>query len=245
MNRTDRRNGNRVQKKIGSESGASITFALLLFLVCAALSAIVLVAATAAAGRMSGLAENEQDYYAVTSAAGLINQLLDNKSVSYVSGIDYPFSKPMNEITEADLGITKKVDDVDEDYGEIDTDTGTGGSGSSAANEETLVKTITGLYRGSSTGSPSMELTFRNGNNTIEPLSVTITENINKEAGTATLMVSNKTTAKKKKVFTMMLVFDVEEKACNPPVIKTGDDQITGTEYTWHLYKMVSAYEDK
>ena len=52
--------------------------ALLLFLVCAVIGAVVLTAATASAGRLSGLAEMDQRYYSVSSAAELlVNQLCD------------------------------------------------------------------------------------------------------------------------------------------------------------------------
>ena len=71
-----------LQKKISSQSGASIAMALLLFMVCAILGAIVLSAATAAAGRMSGLADDDQRYYSVASAAELVSQqLCDNPVV--------------------------------------------------------------------------------------------------------------------------------------------------------------------
>ena len=63
---------NRILTKLRSRTGASITFALLLFLVCAVLSSVIIVAASAAAGRMSGIAEADQRYYAVTSAAELL-----------------------------------------------------------------------------------------------------------------------------------------------------------------------------
>nr|WP_297706949.1 hypothetical protein [uncultured Butyrivibrio sp.] len=75
---------NKIMNKLRSEKGASITFALLLFLVCAVLSSVILAAATAAAGRMSKIAESDQRYYAVTSAAELLKDLLDGKSVSVV-----------------------------------------------------------------------------------------------------------------------------------------------------------------
>ncbi len=71
----------RVEKKLKSERGASITFALLLFLVCAVVSSIVIVAATAASGRMSKLAEMDQRYYSVTSAVKLLEDTLDGQSV--------------------------------------------------------------------------------------------------------------------------------------------------------------------
>ena len=72
-------NENRISRKLRSETGASITYALLLFLVCAALSAVILVAATTSAGRMSNIAEADQQYYAVTSAAELLVDLLDGE----------------------------------------------------------------------------------------------------------------------------------------------------------------------
>ena len=72
---------NRIRKKLASDRGASITFALLLFLVCAVLSSVIIVAATAASGRMSRLSEMDKRYYSVTSAAALIKEVLDGQSV--------------------------------------------------------------------------------------------------------------------------------------------------------------------
>lgn len=70
--------------KLRSQAGASITFALLLFLVCAVLSSVILVAATVAAGRMAGIAETDQNYYAVTSAAELIKDMVvDQEPIEY------------------------------------------------------------------------------------------------------------------------------------------------------------------
>ncbi|MCR5136624.1 MAG: hypothetical protein K6C12_05945 [Oscillospiraceae bacterium] len=68
--------------KIKSERGASITFALLLFLVCAVLGSVILTAATAAAGRMAGMAEMDQQYYAVSSASELLKDWLDGKETT-------------------------------------------------------------------------------------------------------------------------------------------------------------------
>jgi len=63
---------NAMKNKIKSQKGASITFALLLFLVCSVVSIVVVVAGSAAAGRMSQRAETDQRYYAVTSAVELL-----------------------------------------------------------------------------------------------------------------------------------------------------------------------------
>ncbi len=67
---------NVLKRKLNNQKGASITWALLIFLVCAVVGSAVLVAGTAAAGRMSKLADSEQRYYAVTSAAGLLRDVL-------------------------------------------------------------------------------------------------------------------------------------------------------------------------
>jgi hypothetical protein len=70
----------RLQAKLRSGRGASITFALLLFLVCAVIGSVVLAAGTAASGRVSQLAEADRRYYAVTSAAQLFREELDGQS---------------------------------------------------------------------------------------------------------------------------------------------------------------------
>ena len=62
----------KLSQKLRSRRGASITFALLLFLVCAVVSSVVIVAATTASGRLSQLARMDQRYYAVNSAAELL-----------------------------------------------------------------------------------------------------------------------------------------------------------------------------
>lgn len=73
---------NNIQKKLRSEKGATITFALLLFLVCAVLAVVIIIASTAAAGRMSGLSEADQEYYSVTSASQLLKDSLGDQSIT-------------------------------------------------------------------------------------------------------------------------------------------------------------------
>lgn len=68
---------NAIKNKIGSREGASISFALLAFLVCAVISSVVIVAGSTAAGRMSQIAQSDQRYYAVNSAAELLGSTLD------------------------------------------------------------------------------------------------------------------------------------------------------------------------
>lgn len=103
---------NNFKKKLRSDKGASITFGLLLFLVCAVVSSVVLVSATTAAGRMKGIAETDQRYYSVTSASELMKDLIDGESASVVkvtsttegkSGT-YVFDKPAYEVGDSDFG---------------------------------------------------------------------------------------------------------------------------------------------
>lgn len=63
-------------RKLVSERGATITLALLLFIVCVTLGSIILAAASASSGRMSELAKMDQRYYSVTSAVELFQDQL-------------------------------------------------------------------------------------------------------------------------------------------------------------------------
>ena len=74
--------GGNVLKKLRSSKGASITFALLAFLVCAMVSAVLLAAASASSGRLSDIAQMDQRYYAVTSAAQLFCESMDGTGYS-------------------------------------------------------------------------------------------------------------------------------------------------------------------
>lgn len=69
--------------KLRSQRGASITIALLLFLVCTVIGSVVLAAGTASSGRVSDLARMDRRYYAVASAAQLLARELSGKEVVY------------------------------------------------------------------------------------------------------------------------------------------------------------------
>ena len=68
--------------RLKSNTGASLSIALFLFLICSVLGAVLLTAATAAAGRLADLAEMDQRYYSVTSAAELVARELNGQSVT-------------------------------------------------------------------------------------------------------------------------------------------------------------------
>jgi len=79
-----------IKNKIRSRRGASLTFALLLFLVCAVVGSVVLVAGTAASGRMSQIAEMDQRYYSVNSAARLlIDTITKDEKIKTVKTTEY------------------------------------------------------------------------------------------------------------------------------------------------------------
>lgn len=69
-------------RKLKSERGATLSMALLLFMVCAVVGGVILAAATASGGRLSQLAEMDQRYYSVTSAAKLLGEELSGKTVT-------------------------------------------------------------------------------------------------------------------------------------------------------------------
>lgn len=121
-----------VQNKICSRKGASITFALLAFLICAVIGAVVLSAAMTTSGRASGIAEMDQRYYAVSSAAQLFRDAINEQEftverIEQETYIDVWSYKPVSSAEAGDdVG-----DDVGEDVGEDD-----GGEGGDDAGGE-------------------------------------------------------------------------------------------------------------
>ena len=93
-----------LKQKARSQKGASITFALLLFLVCAIISSVVIVAATAAAGRVSQLAQTDQKYYAVNSAAELVQNMLEGHTMKVTATKQY--QDWISDRSEAEPSIT-------------------------------------------------------------------------------------------------------------------------------------------
>lgn len=92
-----------VKRKIGDNTGASITFALLLFLVCSMVSIVVVVAGSAAAGRMSQRAETDQRYYAVSSAAELLCDDFKGTKVE----VEYTKQASANSVLKTNISVTK------------------------------------------------------------------------------------------------------------------------------------------
>ena len=93
----------KIKKKLQSEEGASITFALLIFLVCAIISSVIIVAASTTGGRMSGMRETDQRYYAATAAAHVLQEIFDGKTVEVTYSVSDPSSAPTTSETNSIL----------------------------------------------------------------------------------------------------------------------------------------------
>ena len=76
-------------KKLQSRSGASIVFALFIFLFCAFVGASILMIASTTTGELSDKQKNDQAYYTLTSLADYLSSELTNTTyyydVSYVT----------------------------------------------------------------------------------------------------------------------------------------------------------------
>ena len=230
--------------KIKSETGASITFALLLFLVCAALSAVVLVAATTSAGRMSNISQTDQRYYSVTSASVALRDMLSDGTVTVLTVKDesqtktYTFDKPINQIRNSDIyAESDAVDNV------ADEEAGDDPKAGKAGGELTLPSLSTYLASQSAAAAESNSVK----NSTLEikselsgdPLSVDVDVSAQPD-GKVTLTVHNQGSDQ----YRMMLIFSSVVKTGKPPVTKSEKYTITdAAEVSWELEKMVSAYD--
>lgn len=232
---------NRMAEKLSSRTGASITFALLLFLVCAALSAVILVAATTASGRMSSIAGTDQRYYSVTSAADLLRDELSGGTVStfIIGGKRVYFDCHMNEITYG--SIADAVGSTDDGV----PDTVAGADPDVAAAEGPLTveggisEALADLMIKGSGGSVSYTLSAAKGTNgsggEIDSLKVDINGTIIGDI--LELYVSSKG-------YKILLRFRCDKRDVYPPVSVSGDYTISESyEITWDLIEMVNAYD--
>ena len=90
---------NQLQRKLRSQKGASITIALLIFLVCAVVGVSVLVAGTASAGRMASAAKADQRFYAVSSAGEQLIGMIEGEQVQVI----------IKKTTETDISSGEKT----------------------------------------------------------------------------------------------------------------------------------------
>ena len=76
------RNAAGIRIKLQSGRGVTILFALLTLLVCFSVGSVILTAGTAAAGRITGIADNDRRFYALNSAARLVKELFLEESIT-------------------------------------------------------------------------------------------------------------------------------------------------------------------
>ena len=105
--------------KIKSKKGASITYALLLFLICAVVGAVVLAAGTAAAGRFKDLVKSDRRYYSVHSAAELIGSQFAGRTVT----VERSETVTKNTTTDYTVTYVNDIPSVTEGTPSISTDT--------------------------------------------------------------------------------------------------------------------------
>jgi len=101
----------KMKQKLRSRRGASITFALLIFLVCAIISSVVIVAASTAGGRLSGMRETDQRYFAATEAARKLQTIFENGNAPIV--VTYNPANPASTASaDADNPILKEASEA-------------------------------------------------------------------------------------------------------------------------------------
>jgi hypothetical protein len=238
----DTKANNRIRAKLRSQTGASISFALLLFLVCASLSALILVAGTTAAGRISNIAETDQSYYAVTSAADLVVDIMDGDdnavSVFTVNGDQKVFNKPMYQISNTDIEMEEDPVSKDDEteYVSEDSSESTGDVSTSDNMKTLLAKACAGEELETGT-----KWTLHVSSDS--DLDVTIEPQIGTD-NSLTLMVYNNKTNNKYKPFKLALQFNTSKTDKNPPITAHDDYVISNSyEVTWSLARMVSSYD--
>ncbi len=85
---------NMIRNKLKEKDGVSILMGLLYLLVCLMVGTVVLVASTAAAGKLAGQQKSEQDYLTVASAARLVKDRICKLTYTYTVTYKKTDSKP-------------------------------------------------------------------------------------------------------------------------------------------------------
>lgn len=102
-----------INKKINSQSGVTILFAMLLFLVATVVSLVIIVAATSSVNRESSFKESVQRNVELDSAVLMIKNFTDKKSEYTFVGEEgnyyYQFTGTENELEKVIIEISKRV----------------------------------------------------------------------------------------------------------------------------------------
>lgn len=102
-----------INKKLNSQSGVTILFAMLLFLVATVVSLVIIVAATSSVNRESSFKESVQRNIELDSAVLMVKNFTDNKHEYTFAGeegnYDYQFVGTENELEKVIIEISKRV----------------------------------------------------------------------------------------------------------------------------------------
>ena len=255
---------NKIKNKLRSQTGASITFALLLFLVCGVLCSVILTAATAASGRMSQIAEADQRYYAVTSAAELLKELIDGKTVSiaeveettYTTSYTYGVAGAPTEVdsySKTYIVPDKKVGEIDEAIDYVGMNLVDPGYKSDTIQKDAALN----INSGQEVKNRKLAVTsniYSQAGLDFDALAVTIEENLDAE-GNITLTIYNKyrkkdAESKAGERYTLVLLFGADKSETsnsrtenisstaendNTYIVKTKTTEIKFTTVTWNL----------
>lgn len=228
---TEKAEMERLRAKLKSESGASITYGLLLFLVCAVLSSVILIAGSAAAGRIANLAETDQRYYSVTSAAEFVKDSIDGKTVTKVIVHETDDSQSVYWVDRPASSINIS-----------DSDIGTGAT--TDVRKESLSAGLAALDEGSvKTTELNLSVKPNDESEAVESLNATISEEVN--SGMASITVYNTPKdSDDKKLFRINLTFrgDIEQNIYNAypgeSIMEESRYIQSTTEYRWSLVGM-------
>ncbi|MBR3240347.1 MAG: hypothetical protein IKF99_18145 [Oscillospiraceae bacterium] len=212
-----------IKNKLQSKRGASITFALLLFLVCSVVSIVVVVAGSAAAGRMSQRAETDQRYYAVTSAVELLCDDFKGKTVT----VEYVKEVSATTVADSVISVT----------GGNDADNTPLTIANFAILEDASKKLVSKIANGTgNTGTEDKTLTLSATGPDKSSLDCTIKEYV-KSDGRVIFEVSNTVgTGKTKPVYTLQVVFEANISASSSQYTQGGKTmEKTVTTLVWSL----------
>ena len=216
----------KLKQKLKSQTGASITFALLLFLVCAVVGSAVLVAGTAAAGRMSKVAEMDQRYYAVNSAARLlVDQIAGEKNTATIINIEALGTPSDTDDTAAasgfyyldETGTMKKIDVSDSTKFNIQQEAAYWLTKNDSPPREKKTLHLTAKAPGVTDS---------------DHLNVDIEETIDADGGLTLLIKSKKDAEKNNGQYSLELKFNL---AKSKVVDETEKQRITTYKYTWNV----------
>lgn len=213
---------------------------------CASLSALILVAGTTAAGRISNIAETDQSYYAVTSAADLVVDMMDGDdnavSVFEVNGNPVSFDKPMYQIRNEDIGMEADPTDAIPEDDNADYVSEDSAETTDTVSTNNDMKTVLAMACAGVEGyGEGTKWTVKVAGN--DDMNVTIEPKMDDDHN-LTLWVYNNKTSKKYQPFKLALQFKTTSADKNPPITVHEDYNITNShEVKWSLARMVSSYD--